>query len=1173
MPVVPSPAAGRLSTPPSGSVTHEERRHLTVLFADLSGFSALSARLDPEEVREVANLCFGYLNRAIIQEGGTVHKYEGDLVMALFGYPAAHEDDPERALRAAFKMFRLLPDINSSLSFRLRTRTDLGLHVGVNSGTVVVGEVGAEGKTEVTVMGDAVNLGSRLKDMARRGEIMVSEPVFRASRYLFEYEACEPVAVKGIETPVRVFRPLRERDVPEPKRGIQGLHSPLIGREEELRRLEEAVEALSVGGGGAVFLLGDAGLGKSRLLEELRAWMGEKRQVPVILLEGRCPAYGESVPYLPFLQVLGTVFGIREQDERDRVREKLLARTRELFPDSWAEVAPYLGYLFSVRFEGELDERVRHLDAKALRTQIFVGVRKLLSTLFRAQPLLLVIEDYHWIDRESLELLEFLFEAPEPFPMLLLALSRVEKEKEGHKVKERLKEKLKGDFLDILLQPLSQEAGSQLVHNLLQVSGLPKEFKTKVLAQAEGNPFYLEEIVRALIDSNAIVYQSGVWRLAADFRSFSIPDTVQAVIASRLDCLERDAREVLQTAAVIGRNFYIPVLERLSGLASLMLTLYLAELEEREYVSERQRDPDLEYVFRHPLLQEVTYNGLLKKRRCELHRKAGETIEGLYRDRLEEFTELLAYQYAQGDDPGKAVAWLARAGQRAVDRYAHDEAIAYYGQLAKVLARDFPGRKAEQSAAQEAIGDAYSMKAENAPALEAYEAMGRTGGGDRLVQARSLKKIAGVYQKQSRYDESFAVLERAEKVLSGELPEEAMERAEIRFMRCWGYQAKGDLDRAIKEGEAGLNAIAALLRENPSGVDLRKAKRIKAKGLNYMAVTYWNKAEHGLAIEFNEALLKLSEEISDKIGMGTACGNLGILYHDLGDYSRAVPYYERSYAISQAIGDRQQMIRVCGNLGIVHYERGEYDRALEVHQDYLRNTQEIGARQGEVSAHINLGLVYFDRGDWPRARECQMRALALADEIGYLKGAGIASLNLGTLHLETGDWAEAEPCLLKAEAVMDEIQDKFTMVEVYTLLALLKSKTSRPASLPDRQALAYLEKASALTREIGSKYTLPRIHFVYGALYAAAGDYPRSEEEFKKSVAMYSGLAQPKNQADAWLEYARMLKAAEGKGASLEGRSAEGKGAPLEGRSEEAFGKARKIYQDLKLAYKVKECQ
>ncbi len=1160
MPLEPRAAAGRLSTPPSGGVTREERRHLTVLFADLSGFTALSAKLDPEEVREVANLCFGYLNRAILREGGTVHKYEGDLVMALFGHPAAHEDDPERALRAAFEMFRLLPEINASLSFRLRLRTDLGLHVGLNSGTVVVGEVGAEGKSETTVMGDVVNLGSRLKDAAKRGEIMVSEPVFRAARYLFDFEACEPVAVKGIGKPVRVFRPLREKDSPEPKRGIQGISSPLVGREIELRQLVEKVEALSRGGGGAVFVAGDAGLGKSRLLEELRAGM-VKTKTPVILLEGRCPTYGESVPYLPFLQILGTVFGIREQDGPDRVREKLLARTRDLFPEAWLEVAPYLGYLFSVHFEGELDERVRHLDAKALRTQIFVGVRKLLSTLFRAQPLLLVIEDYHWIDRESLDLLEFLFEAPEPFPMLLLALSRVEKEKEGHKVKERLRGKLKGDFLEILLEPLSQEAGSRLVHNLLQVSGLPEEFKTKVLAQAEGNPFYLEEIVRALIDSNAIAYQSGVWRLAPDFRAFSIPDTVQAVIASRLDRLERDAREVLQTAAVIGRNFYIPVLERLSGLASLMLTLYLAELEEREYVRERQRDPDLEYVFRHPLLQEVAYNGLLKKRRRELHRKAGQAIEVLYRDRLEEFTELLAYQYAQGDDPEKAADWLKRAGKRAVDRYAHDEAIAYYRQLAEVLARDFPGRKAEASAAQEAIGDAYSMKAENAPALEAYEAMGRAGEGDRLVQARSCEKIAGVYQKQSRYDESFEVLERAEKTLSGELPEEAMERAEIRFMRCWGYQAKGDLDRAIKEGEAGLNAIAALLRESPPGVDLRKARRIKAKGLNYMAVTYWNKAEHALAIEFNQDLLALSEEISDKLGMGTACGNLGILYHDLGDYPRAVPYYERSYAISQAIGDRQQMIRVSGNLGIVHYERGEYDRALELNQDYLRNTVEIGARQGEVSAHINLGLVYLDRGDWPRARECQMRALALADEIGYPKGAGIASLNLGTLSLETGDWAEAERFLQKAEAVMNEVQDKFTVVEVYSLLALLKCKTSGPTSEPDRQALAYLEKASALTREIGSKYTLPRIHCTYGAVYAAAGDFPRSEEEFKKAVAMYSGLAQPKNQADAWLEYARMLKQAEGKGASLQGRS------------EEAFGKAREIYQGLNLPHKVKECQ
>jgi len=227
MPVEPLATAGRLSTPPSGSVTQEERRLLTILFADLSGFTALSSQLDPEEIREVANVCFLFLNQAILGEGGTVHKYEGDLVMALFGYPVAHKDDPKRAIRACFGMFELLGSINQALTTRFKFKTDLGLHMGITSGTVVVGEVGTPEKKEITVMGDAVNLASRLKDSAQRGEILVSEPVYRASRYLFEYEALEPVAVKGIARPVKVFRPLKERAKPEPKRGIHGLTSPI----------------------------------------------------------------------------------------------------------------------------------------------------------------------------------------------------------------------------------------------------------------------------------------------------------------------------------------------------------------------------------------------------------------------------------------------------------------------------------------------------------------------------------------------------------------------------------------------------------------------------------------------------------------------------------------------------------------------------------------------------------------------------------------------------------------------------------------------------------------------------------------------------------------------------------------------------------------------------------
>ncbi|MEW6687305.1 MAG: adenylate/guanylate cyclase domain-containing protein, partial [Candidatus Edwardsbacteria bacterium] len=524
----------------------EEKRLVTILFADLSGFTKLSHSLDPEDVQELANCCFEYLNKAVIKHEGTIHKYEGDLVIALFGIPTSHEDDPERAIKAGLEMMGLVPEINETISKRLKAKgvvADLGLHIGINCGTVVAGEVGSLEKKEYTVMGDAVNLASRLKDNAKRGEIIVSEPVFRASRYLFDYEALPPVTAKGIEEPVWVFKPLKIREKPDPKRGIQGLYSPLVGRDKDLESLKQSVKKLEKGGFGAAFILGDAGLGKSRLYEELKKHLISitqpegcdytffkkhltNYQLPITILEGHCLSYGDAITYWPFLQILEQIFGITDADSPKIIQEKLLKKARHLFPDDWKEIVPYIGYLFSIRFPDELDEKIKYLDPQALRIQIFLSVRKLLLTLAKQSPILFVIEDYHWIDSASLELLEFIFEAlchsdPERsegeeshFPLLFLALSRPEKEKECYKAKERIKKKLGEDFLEITLNPLDYEASTQLAYNLLKIPGIPEEFKEKILSKAEGNPFYLEEILRSLIDSNILIFKSGIWTLS-----------------------------------------------------------------------------------------------------------------------------------------------------------------------------------------------------------------------------------------------------------------------------------------------------------------------------------------------------------------------------------------------------------------------------------------------------------------------------------------------------------------------------------------------------------------------------------------------------------------------------------------------------------------------------------
>jgi len=1142
----------------------EERRLITILFADLSGFTTLSAKLDPEEVRDVANICLEYLNKAIINHGGTIHKYEGDSVIALFGFPLAHEDDPERAIKASLEMLRLLPEINKTLRSKLKKKTDLGLHIGINSGTVVVGEIGSDQKKEYTVMGDVVNFASRLKDMAKKGEILVSESVFRVSRYLFDYEVCLPISVKGIEELVEVFKPIRVKEKAEPKRGIKGLYSPLVGRDKEFEILKKAVENLTNKSGGAVFILGDAGLGKSRLYEELKKLI-TSYPFSISILEGRCLSYGEAVPYLPFLQILAHIFGITDQDIKEEIKKKLLERTKELFPDIWGEIVPYVGHLFSIRFSDQLDEKVKYLDAKSLRIQVFVNVKKLLTALSHIQPLLLTIEDYHWIDVESLELLKFIFDAPEPLPILFLGLSRIEKEKECFKTKDWLKKRLGQAFIEINLIPLDINVSMQLIYNLLKIPGVTKDFTDRVLAKAEGNPFFLEEIIRSLIDSKVLFFSSGIWHLTSSISSLQIPDTIQAVIASRLDRLEPEARNILQMASVIGRSFYVKILEHLCGLDNLMLALYLSTLEEFEYISKLKSHPELEYQFRHPLLMEIAYNSILKKRRRELHYKTGEAIKEIYKDRLDDFTELLAFQYSNSDNYRTAIEWLKKAGFRAKSRYANEEAIKYFQMMVSIVKEDFAGAVHELSLQEiyEALGDIYILRGEYDSALKYYEEMHQTAGDNKIGKARAMRKITDVYRNQGKLDDTLKILSEIETMLIENSAEERLEKSEICMIRSWVYWMKGELDKAVKENEMGLKIVddAFLL----GTIDEAQLKRRKSVGYNNLASVLWVRGEYDKMIELYIKCLKISEEIGDKQTIAKTSGNLAIAYYQKGEHDKAIELCQRSLRTFEEIGDKQSIGKASLNLGSMFDKNGEYDKAFEYFQRDLKISEEIGYKRGMGIANGNLGSIYQNKGEYDKAIDLYQKYLRVSEEIGEKQGIGRANGFLGQIFLELDELAKAEKFLFEAEKVLNEIGDRDTLSGVYIGLAATKSKkvlvSSQELQTKElvKEPLWYADKALKIAFEMNSISKKGECYFVYGKIYTSVNDFKMAEENFQKAIEIFEKEKNKKSLADVCLEYGRMLKKAVMTGIYSSDLA------------NEYLNKARGIYKELKLDHKIKE--
>ncbi len=693
--------AEREATPASKS----ERKLVTVMFADISGFTGLTETMDPEVVRDLINACFEQLVPIIEKYGGTVDKFIGDEIMALFGAPIAHEDDPERALHAAIEMMDALSEFNVEQS------TDLGLHFGINTGLVIAGALGTRERRGYSVMGDAVNLASRLEDVSERGDIFVGPDTYRLTAPLFEFEALEPIQVKGKTDPVQVYRLLGTKAAPDRVRGIVGLESPLVGRKAEFRALQEAVDQVRAGVGGIVTLVGEAGLGKSRLVAEIRELQfGPTAAVGIrnfSWVEGRCMSYGGSIAYLLWIDVLRGLLEVTVEDPPLAVRDALRERVQALCPECFEDVYPYLGRLLSLPLTDEYETRLQNLDGETRKRYTFRAVERLIESAARQQPLVVVCEDLHWADPTSIDLLEQLLGLSNRVPLLLINILRAEKEHGCWRIKKAAAQPSRHRHTDLWLEPFSTADSKALLDNLLRTQALPYELRERILGRAEGNPFYVEEIIRSLIDSKAIAYDeaNGRWQATRDVSNVAIPDTLHGVLMARIDRLQEETKRVLQMASVIGRIFFYRVLAEIAReerklddptLWNHLLTLQREEMiREQVQVSKLAHALGRAYIFGHDLTREAAYNGLLKKERRVFHRQVAEALEHIFPERVEEQAGLLAHHWERAEEPEKATEYLLRAGDQARMAYAHQEAVDYYQRaLVFMVGQGEPGQKA-----------------------------------------------------------------------------------------------------------------------------------------------------------------------------------------------------------------------------------------------------------------------------------------------------------------------------------------------------------------------------------------------------------------------------------------------------------------------------------------------
>ncbi|HET8605859.1 MAG TPA: ABC transporter substrate-binding protein [Gaiellaceae bacterium] len=684
------------------AVAAGERRIVTVLFADIVGSTSIAERLGVERSKLLVDEVMRLMGAEVGRFEGTVAQYVGDELYAVFGAPRSHEDDSERAVRAALAIQRALERYAGEV--REAYGVELAVRIAINTGPVVIQ---ADSDDPYNALGDTVNVAARIQELADGGEVVVGRATKLQVESCFELESLGRRELKGVSQPVEPFRVVGLADESEPAPS-----GPLVGRDFELTVLERTIDGLLDGRGAVVAVVGEPGIGKTRLVGEVR----ERYRDRVRFVEGRAVSYAQSFPYYPIRDLLREWLGVGASTPEARVRLELKAQLAFVLGEEADDAYPFLASLLGLALEPDAEQALRDLNREAIQTRTFDAVAELLCRLSDETPLCVVLDDLHWADETTIDLLERLLAVTDTAAVALLLLYRTEREHRSWRLGERARQRFPHRYKEIELRPLPPDASRLLAADAAGAE-LPESVAELLAERAGGNPFFLEEALRDLVERGALQRDNGRYRLAVAEDELAVPALVQGALQARLDRLGAGAREVLSVAAVSGRTFGLPLLAEV--LPDVALGQALSELQRLELVVETRRRPTPEYRFRHGLVQEVAYTSLVETRRRRLHLQVGEALERLLGERTAQAYALLGRHFAEADDPERAADYLLRAGDAARAVYADQEAVAHYERARRFLARLDDEERARETLFKIALARHVSF--DFAGAEEAYD--------------------------------------------------------------------------------------------------------------------------------------------------------------------------------------------------------------------------------------------------------------------------------------------------------------------------------------------------------------------------------------------------------------------------------------------------------------------
>jgi len=657
-----------------------ERRQATVLFAEITGYTEMLPLMDAEEVASLISGCFAGFRSIHERYHGHIHGHTENTLTAFFGVPTAIEDAPKEAINAAIEMRNYL-DEQDNLPLPIDIR------IGINTGMVITGLAGMDENQDFTALGDTVTLASRLKEVAKAGQIIVGSLTHKYTRNEFEYRPLKPVSLIEKQKPIPVFELLSTRE--KIYRAVIGsdrkIYSEMVGREKELDILVLHVLKAINGEGSIVNVIGEAGIGKSRLISELQKRNELKR---VTFLIGRALSIGSNLSYHPIIDLLKYWSGIKEDDSSSESLHKLEKTIRGVYPEGAEEIFPFVATLMGMKLSGTHADRIRGIGGESLEKLILKNLRDLIGKASEQQPVVIVIEDLHWADLTSIVFLESLYRLAENHRLLFINVFRSGYNDTSERIAQTIRHRYNNFSMEIGLGSLDENHAEILINNLLRIKGLTPKVRELIIKKTGGNPFFIEEVVRSLIDDGVVMITDGRFHVTDKIDSVIIPGTINEVLMARIDKLDEKTRSLLKIASVIGRNFFYRILADVAKTVE-EIDDKLEYLKEVQLIIDRKRMAELEYLFKHAIAQEVTYESILIKKRKELHLKIANSIESVFSQRIHEFYGMLALHYSKGDDLDKAEEYLIKAGEEALKSSGSSEALNYYREALNIYLRKY----------------------------------------------------------------------------------------------------------------------------------------------------------------------------------------------------------------------------------------------------------------------------------------------------------------------------------------------------------------------------------------------------------------------------------------------------------------------------------------------------